>query len=94
MANVEGVVFEDASDIDLRELAQRLRERTPAGSPVGYLRGKAYFRDLAVSLLGCSELQAEELIDTLELRGYLRFQGNPEARSQATVSWRIVAGVF
>ncbi|HUB09680.1 MAG TPA: hypothetical protein VMB50_21925 [Myxococcales bacterium] len=94
MTTFSGVAVEDVSEIDLRELAERLRERTPAGSPVGYLRGKAYFRDLAVSLLDCSQLRAEELVDTLELRGYLRFQGDPEGRSQATVSWQIVAGVF
>lgn len=84
----------DLDDLDLRELAVRLREHTPAGSPVGYLRGKAYFRDLAASLLGCSELMAEELVDTLELRGYLRFKGDPEHRSEATVGWEIVAGMF
>lgn len=94
MATFSDVALEDVSEIDLCELTLRLREHTPAGSPVGYLRGKAYFRDLAVSLLSCSELQAEELVDTLELRGYLRFRGDPEARSQATVSWEIVAGIF
>ncbi len=94
MVTFSDVAIDDIDDIDLRELARQLRDHTPAGSPVGYLRGKAYFRDLAASLLGCSQLQAEELVDTLELRGYLRFEGNPEARSQADAQWQIVAGMF
>ncbi len=83
---------QDIEDIDLREFAGRLRERIPLGSPVGYLRGKAYFRDLATELLGCSALVAEELVDTLEMRGYLRFQGDPSDRSGATTPWEIGAG--
>ena len=33
--------------------------------------------------LGRSELEAEELVDTLEMHGYLRFVGDPSSRSQA-----------
>ena len=79
----------DVDQLDLRDLAERLRDRTPLGSPVGYLRGKAYFRDLASALLDCSELVAEELIDTLELRGYLRYTGDPADRSLASAPWQI-----
>ncbi len=79
----------ELGDVDLREVAERLRQETPPGSPVGYLRGKAFFRDLTASLLGCSEVTAEELVDTLEMRGYLRFTGDPESRSQAAAPWQI-----
>ncbi len=76
-------------DVDLAELANALREKAPPGEPKGYLRGKATLRDLVVSILGCSELEAEDLVETLELRGYLRFEGNPAERSQAYSQWAI-----
>lgn len=76
-------------DVDLRQLAARLCERTPPGQPVGYLRGKAALRDLVEEQVGCSALEAEELVDTLESRGYLRFEGNPAERSQAYSHWFI-----
>ncbi|MBI5546679.1 MAG: hypothetical protein HY901_22580 [Deltaproteobacteria bacterium] len=76
-------------DVDLAQLAQSLRERAPAGEPRGYLRGKAALRDMVVRILGCSELEAEDLVETLESRGYLRFEGNPAERSQAFAPWDI-----
>ena len=76
-------------DVDLAQLALELREKAPPGEPKGYLRGKSTLRDLVVSLLGCSELEAEDLVETLESRGYLRFEGNPAERSQAFSQWAI-----
>jgi hypothetical protein len=34
-------------------------------------------------------LEAEELIDTLELNGFLRFLGDPTERSVADAQWEI-----
>jgi hypothetical protein len=78
-------------DVDLMELAERLRRHIPEGEPpVGYLRGRSYFRDVLVHELRCSELEAESLVDTLEMNGYLRFEGDPSVRSKATDSrWDI-----
>lgn len=76
-------------EIDLAELAQSLRERTPPGEPKGYLRGKAALRDMVRALLGCSELEAEDLVETMESRGYLRFEGNPAERAEAFAPWAI-----
>jgi len=39
--------------------------------------------------MGFSQLEAEELIDTLELRGYLKFLGDPSERSEADSRWEI-----
>jgi hypothetical protein len=63
--------------IDLLTLSQRLR-RSDASMPKleGYLEGKTMLRDRLLSLLACSELEAERLIDTLEARGFLRFHGS------------------
>ncbi len=76
-------------ELDLRQLAAQLSERIPPGQPVGYLRGKSALRDLLEEQVGCSALEAEELVDTLESRGYLKFEGDPAARSQAYAHWSI-----
>ncbi len=77
-------------DIDLQDVAERIRRHIPVGEPpVGYLRGRSYFRDVVVHELGCSELEAEELVDTLEMNGYLRFTGDPSVRSRAESRWDV-----
>ena len=79
----------DIDAIDLSQLTAALRERTPPGEPIGYLRGKSTMRDIVREYLGCSELEAEEIIDTLEARGYLQFHGDPHERAQAFATWDI-----
>jgi competence protein ComEC len=77
-------------DVDLLDVAERLRRHIPEGEPpVGYLRGRSYFRDVLTHELGCSELEAEELVDTLEMNGYLKFTGDPSVRSRAESRWDI-----
>ena len=81
-------------DVDLAELADRIRRHIPPNEPpVGYLRGRSYFRDVITHELGCSELEAEELVDTMEMNGYLRFEGDPSARSRAESRWTVVPHV-
>jgi hypothetical protein len=78
-------------DVDLAELAERIRSHIPPTEPpVGYLRGRSYFRDILVAELGCSELEAEELVDTLEMNRYLRFEGDPAARAHAESRWVVL----
>ncbi|MFZ5471200.1 MAG: hypothetical protein ACOZIN_17395 [Myxococcota bacterium] len=74
-------------DLDLSQLTRELRDQLAPGEPVGYLRGKALMRDVLVHQRGFSELEAEELIDTLELRGFLHFLGDPAERSHAESHW-------
>ncbi len=77
-------------DIDLLDVAERIRRHIPEGEPpVGYLRGRSYFRDVLVHELGISDLEAEQLVDTLEMNGYLRFTGDPSVRSQAESRWDV-----
>ena len=79
-------------DIDLGDLAERIRRHIPPTEPpVGYLRGRSYFRDVVTHELGCSELLAEELVDSLEMNGFLRFRGDPSERSEAESRWDIGA---
>ncbi len=72
--------------VDLQGLVDELRALLPGG-PVGYLRGKALMRDALVERKGYSLLEAEELVDTLEMHGYLHFLGDPSQRSVADSSW-------
>ena len=75
-------------EIDLRKLVDELRAMLPGG-PIGYLRGKSLMRDVLVHDHGYSELEAEELVDTLELQGYLHFLGDPTQRSVAVSTWEM-----
>lgn len=77
-------------DFDLGDVAERLRRHIPPNEPpVGYLRGRSYFRDVLVHELAISELEAEELVDTLEMNGFLKFTGDPAERSEAESRWDI-----
>jgi hypothetical protein len=77
----------NVDDIDLHKLTEELHDSLRHGEPVGYLRGKSLMRDVLVHRRGYSELEAEELIDTLELRGFLHFLGDPTERSEADSHW-------
>jgi hypothetical protein len=80
----------DIDAIDLAELARMIRQHIPPGEPpVGYLRGRSYFRDVLAQALHCSDIEAEQLVDTLEMNGYLEFTGNPAERSVADSRWDI-----
>jgi len=76
-----------SDDLDLRQLTTELRATLGPGEPIGYLRGKSLMRDVLVERRRFSELEAEELIDTLEARGFLRFLGDPTERSVADSHW-------
>ncbi|MFL5321835.1 MAG: hypothetical protein ACJ790_19390 [Myxococcaceae bacterium] len=74
-------------DLDLKDLTEELQRMLAHHGPVGYLRGKSLMRDILVNHNGFSQLEAEELIDTLELQGFLHFLGNPSERSTADAGW-------
>jgi hypothetical protein len=81
----------DPENIDLSEVAERIRRHIPPTEPpVGYLRGRSYFRDVIAHELNCSDLEAEQLVDTLEINGYLRFEGDPSQRSRAESRWVVL----
>jgi hypothetical protein len=60
-------------EVDLAHLASLLRRRYGRHLYTSYLRGRTLLRDGVREQLVCSSYQAEELIETLELHGYLRF---------------------
>lgn len=66
----------DPETIDLGKLARQLATRFAGAAPAGYVRGKGDLRAAVVDILDCSELEAERLVDTMEGRGLLRYQGD------------------
>ena len=63
-------------DLDLEELRSKLAAHFGDVSTAGYVRGKGALRAAVVRLLGCSELEAEQLVDTIESRGLIRYEGD------------------
>jgi hypothetical protein len=80
------------ANIDLRWLAERLRARVGSSIEASYLRGRTVLRDSVAAELRCSDEVAEELIDTLELQGFVRFpQLEDETHPQTRQIWEIGA---
>lgn len=72
------------------QLAEELKSKLQRFPPQGYLRGKSLMRDVLVRDHEFSQLEAEEIIDTLEIQGYLHFLGDPSERSHASDTlWEI-----
>lgn len=83
------VSWNDPEEIDLRRVAERLNGLFRHSPPVGYLPGKTLMRNALEDCFHLSELQAEELLDTLEARGFVRFEGNPAGASEVDEPWAI-----
>ena len=83
MENVE------VEEVDLAALVAGIRRDFGGEAPVGYLRGRTAIRDAVVRRLGCSALEAEELVDTMESRGFLHYPGDASARSYADLPWEL-----
>ena len=81
--------WQSIEEVDLEQVSERLRNLFEHHPPQGYLRGKTALRNAVEESLHCSELEAEEMIDTLESRGFHRFDGNPSERSEADSTWII-----
>jgi hypothetical protein len=60
-------------DVDLAALADSVRHRLGEHLEASYLRGKTILRDAVAAELRCSDVEAEELVETLELNGLVRF---------------------
>jgi hypothetical protein len=78
----------DPESIDLLALTRYLARMFAAGAQ-GYVVGRTRLRDAVVERLRCSELQAEELVDTLILRHLIEFNGDPTVAD--TGAWLIRA---
>jgi hypothetical protein len=67
----------DPESVDLAVLARWLREAY--GSSVeGSVVGRTMLRDEVVRRLGCSQLEGEQLVDTMIARGFVVERDTPE----------------
>lgn len=76
--------------VDLAALARTVRSRYGRHLYASYLRGKTLIRDAIIETLRCSAYEAEELVETLELMGYVHFPERPDHTHALTrEQWRI-----
>lgn len=68
----------EVEEVDLAQLARRLAEHVPSAARLGALDGRTVFRDVVMDLLGCSALEAEQVVDTLVARNFLVFREEME----------------
>jgi hypothetical protein len=75
--------------VDLAELTASLRRRFAGLTLAGYLDGRTVLRDAVKDQLGSSELEAEEIVDTLVARGFVRYEGDPGAALDDGRGWSL-----
>ncbi|HXX68112.1 MAG TPA: hypothetical protein VEK07_13060 [Polyangiaceae bacterium] len=76
-------------NVDLAVLTDSLRLRFVGAAPVGYLNGRTVLRDAVTCELECSELEAEDIVDTLIAQGFLRYGGDPQSEIDDDRSWSL-----
>ncbi len=77
--------------IDLADLTGELREDFREQAPLGYVPGRTAIRDAVIKRVGCSELEAEQLVDTRISRGFLRYEGDTVEAADRPAEWTLRA---
>ncbi|MBE2249557.1 MAG: hypothetical protein IAE78_08400 [Myxococcus sp.] len=77
----------DPEQVDLGQLKATLGRLVPATAREGFVVGRTNLRDCAARELKCSLAMAEQLIDTMVARGFLRFE-EPAAPGEFGL-WRV-----
>ena len=75
---------------DLAEMATTLERRFRGIPPYGYLLGKTIIRNAVMELLKCSAMRAEELVDRMQARGFLHYEGDPREAGGGRAPWQVV----
>lgn len=60
-------------DVDLGRLKAAFARRVSASAREGFVVGRTNLRDCAISELDCGAAMAEQLIDTMVVRGLIRY---------------------
>jgi hypothetical protein len=71
----------DIASLDIDDLLGYLAGTFSRAPAEGAVVGRTALRNAVAAHLACSELEAEELVDTLVLRGSLRLITTPEGRA-------------
>ncbi len=74
----------NVEQVDLAELTGVLERAFEGQAVEGAVVGRTRLRDGVASHLGCSSLEAEQLVDTLVSRGFVRL----ERTSEGAELWR------
>ena len=77
----------DVEQIDLARLAEAVQRRVD-GPLEGPIVDRSIVRDIVATHLGCSMLEAEQLVDTMVSRGFARLEHDSEGRD----FWRVTKG--
>jgi len=80
----------DVEALDLSLVAAALQRAFAGAPPSGYVCGRTSIRDALATHLGCSQAEAERLVDTMVGRGFLRFEGDPSKVEGNDAPWKIV----
>jgi hypothetical protein len=81
--------WKEPESVDLGRVTQRLHDLFQHDPLLGYLHGKTAMRNALEDTFQISELDAEELLDTMESRGFIHFDGDPTSESEVEASWEI-----
>jgi hypothetical protein len=65
----------DPERIDLAVVARHLKAAFEQIPIEGYVVGRTRLRDAVAAHLRCSQLEAEQVVDTMIGRGFIRFEG-------------------
>lgn len=79
----------DPEQVDLADLAHRLVARLGNSRLEGFVMGRTKLRDAAALMLACSDIEAEQIIDTMIIRGFLRYSGHAARGRQGSWILRI-----
>jgi hypothetical protein len=83
------LVDDQDEPLDLARVAVELAQTFAGSPPLGYLPGRTQMRDAVVRMLGCSQLRAEEIVDTMIARGMLTYEGSASGNVDDLMPWRI-----
>jgi hypothetical protein len=75
--------------IDLGRVTSELTRVFAGKPPIGYLLGKTALRDAVTRFLACSQLEAEQIVDTMISRGLLEYEGQPASEIDDLHPWAI-----
>lgn len=69
----------DIADVDYRAVQKHLRSQFRDAPPEGAIMGRTALRDAVAAFVGCSLLQAEQIVDTLVVRNSVVLVRSPDS---------------
>ncbi len=73
----------DLEAVNLAEVTGLLRRQFASAPAEGFVNGRTLIRDVVGEHLGCSDAEAEVLVDIMVGRGFLRFEADTPTAGEA-----------